>query len=91
MRPCPLPLGLGWHAQQVGYSTEAQCLTLTLGSQWGRELAKVVRLPDGRWRSTVNRRRSAQAPTQALAMKWAERWVVANVDRLQDQAAALRR
>lgn len=63
-----------------------------------QEFARVVRrADDAGWSVTVarhrpfERQRRAIAPTQAIAMKWAERWVRANLQRCIAEVAPMRR
>lgn len=63
-------------------------------SRWlhcGSVAVAVVAFHNEVWRTTVNRHldikreRSAPAPSQELAMAWAERWAVAHADRIRQQ------
>lgn len=87
----PLPDDLAWYrvdASGEDFGTRA----LRLGGYWGMEVAIVTCRVDGKgWGSTVNRHRESPrpfvlAPSQRLAMRWAERWALARLDLLRAAA-----
>src|SRR5690606_9704645 len=78
-------MDLDWHPMHGGGSI----MLLQLGSD---ALARVDQMLDGRWASTVRyhlrdyrRRLRAVHATRAAAMKHAERWTRANLDRIRSE------
>lgn len=81
-----LPPDLSWHPRDIALKTDT-AMVLLLGT---KEVALVSQRIDGVWISTVNRhiddwrrQRSATHPSKAYAMRMAERWAVAQLDRIR--------
>lgn len=81
-----IPPDLSWHPRDIALKSDT-AVALLLGT---KEVALVSQRIDGVWLSTVNRhiddwrrQRSAIHPSKEHAMRMAERWAVAQLDRIR--------
>ncbi len=83
MTRLPLPPDISWRRGFVSGPATTRWL------HCGPVAVAVVAFHNGLWRTTVNRHldvsreRKANAPSEAVAIAWVERWAAANAERIR--------